>query len=182
MEIQLDKVLQNKLSNLIPKAWTKHEYYIKYWSKFFKSYKGSIDDTILDYGCGPGWFEFTGKQFGFTNILSLDVIHYKIAETLGIKFNTYANSGKVDLPFKDDSIDAVVSRLVLGSQAAYMKYGKEWAEIDRLRAVEFGRILKENAYIYIIGKRRLLRFKESLDKTNSLRFLEDKNIVLVNYK
>lgn len=182
MEIQLDQELLDKLSNLIPKAWANHEYYVKYWSKFFKSYKSSIDDTILDYGCGPGWFEFIGRQFGFTNILSLDVVHYKIAEALGVKFNTYANPGKIDLSFKDDSIDAVISRLVLGSQAAYMKYGKEWTEIDRLRAVELSRVLKENAYIYIIGKRRLSRFKESLDKTNSLRLLEDKNITLVNYK
>lgn len=178
--------LVHKAESLKWKNWGKLTHL---WNVFYKkTYKGTKNDRILDFGCGSCFGVFVGRKLGFKNIYPFDrnTVEYREFFMNFKVFSvwTYLH-GK--LPFDNNTFDSVISRLVLGNahniigdgyQEMELK-GEYSEDIDNeniFRSKELSRVLKPGGFIYLSNKGRYKRFKESVDRTGAIKFFDKKGI------
>jgi ubiquinone/menaquinone biosynthesis C-methylase UbiE len=70
-------------------------------------------DSILDIGCGYGYFCSTIKSRGIKNVYGLDIASVKTNNIIDDKSITFINGVAHSLPFKDNEIDIITSFDVL---------------------------------------------------------------------
>ncbi|WP_321423460.1 class I SAM-dependent methyltransferase [uncultured Methanobacterium sp.] len=119
--------------------------------------------NILDLGCGYGRTLSELHKNGFKNLTGVDYSEQMIKRGLRLhpKFNLIKNNGD-DLPFPDNSFDAVLLIGVLTSNIQ--------TEKQKELLLEISRVLKDNGLIYISDfllnndERNLQRYQKFKDK------------------
>lgn len=99
------------------------------------------DATILDLGCGPGYFLDEMKDRGYTNVtgVTLSPGDVKLCESKGHKIKKYDLSF---LPqsdgYNDESIDFI-----------FLRHAFEHSPYPIISLMEYNRVLKQNSKLYI---------------------------------
>ena len=164
-----------------------YKHFIKYYKKFFKTYK--INGNMLDFGCGPGFAVYVGNLKGY-NVIGLDVdqknfdgskfwrskndltyssIHKILEITSKIKFYDGHN-----IPFNDNNFDSILSNWSIlfdysiseGQKKLLDKFNNKRL---KKRVIELIRISKKKAIWYISPKfhfEKIIKLFKKFNKKN----------------
>jgi ubiquinone/menaquinone biosynthesis C-methylase UbiE len=127
------------------------------WKSIFKDLLGTEDQLVLDVGTGPGFVAFLLAELEKKVIgidLSEDMIQIANRNASDLGFNVDFRVGDAEnLPFEDESFDAVVNRYVL------------WTLPNPERAMhEWRRVLKPGGILIIIDGNWSHNYKNSIYK------------------
>ncbi len=83
-----------------------------YWVSQFVNKKNIKDKTVLDIGCGYGWFENLSLQWGVKKITGTELSELDLSTAKKYLIHKKANfevGSAIDLPFKKSQFDTAVS-------------------------------------------------------------------------
>jgi len=154
------------------------------WTKFFNKGVCTPDDYILDFGCASGFSIFTGRMFGFENVYGLDVdtsdnaeFYYPlmraVSKIIGVDEKIKLYCGHGELPFEDNTFDAIVSYSAITKDFSEGHSGSGTSARLRVRVQELDRISKPDATWFIYPKKHLDLFRDmslSVGLKSNIRF------------
>jgi len=113
------------------------------------------DKVVLDIGCGNGWCEWNYLKRGVRKMYAIDISkrNVRIAKTMNSKLIVFKIGDAIDLPFKNDMFDTVVSWEVL----EHIPANSEKKMFD-----EVHRVLKPRGYFFLSTPNRNV-FSTTLD-------------------
>jgi len=113
---------------LIPTDSQLHDLYIKHVSRYLFASQYTKDATVLDAGCGCGYGTYTMALAGAGHVVGIDNSvpaisfsrrHYSLRNTM------FATADCLNMPFRDESFERVVSFEVLEHVEDYSRYLEE---------------------------------------------------------
>ena len=146
--------------------------FVRRWDKFFRSeIYCKKTDHILDFGCASGFSIFTGQMYGFENVYGLDVdvsdnaeFYYplmrEVSKIIGVDDKIKVYCGHGELPFEDNTFDAIVSFSAITKDFSVGHRGSGTPERLRIRVRELDRISRPAATWFVYPVKHLDLFRD----------------------
>ncbi|MCK5611450.1 class I SAM-dependent methyltransferase [Candidatus Pacearchaeota archaeon] len=180
VDILSDKQIKQLSSVPHMRRWNEfkdYSYHQQLWSKFWsRKYKGSTNDSIMDFGCGSCWCWLVAKSLDFTKVINLDID----IEEVRTSFENYTDifGAKVEywngttMPFEANTFDSIIAKASIRKLVS--------TEL-KCQINELARVTKAGGKWYISPIDMYDWLTEELDKTGLTEQLDKKEITLVSW-